>query len=144
MPAASLLVSIEAYVLLTAYVLITIGLAKLGARLVVRVVNRPALRWSSSLVGFVGSLLRGLIWAVAAVFVITEASVTFGLEQVIPQSISSFLSANKIVNYSAMPKLIVHYEVTIGYDVLHRLVEKLLLDSAGVTEGVNSNPLRLS
>jgi hypothetical protein len=33
-----------------------------------------------------------------------------------------------------MPKLIVHHETTIGYDVPRRLVEKLLPDSASLTE----------
>lgn len=290
-----LLVSIEAYVLLIVYILVTIALAKLGSHLVVRLARRFSSRLPSGLVDFVGSLLRGLIWVVAALLVITEASITFGLERAIAESISSFLSANagrfgvmlvivvggyiglrifgivfveykrhsklhpltldlfenivhyvvyaiiailllanvlvmagletlagtlvtlfavfiglvvsfaatgsignalsgivvmswrpyrqgdrveiggnvygdvlevdvmftkiktiknevvhvpnsqvltnKIVNYSTMPKVIVHYQVTIGYDFPHSLVEELLLDSARITEGISSEPV---
>ena len=42
--------------------------------------------------------------------------------------------SNKIVNYSALGSVIVHYEVTIGYDVERELVERLLLAAAKRTE----------
>ncbi len=53
---------------------------------------------------------------------------------------NSQVLGNKIVNYSALPKIIVHQEVTIGYDIPRRRVEKLLLTSASRTEGLLSDP----
>jgi len=45
--------------------------------------------------------------------------------------------ANKIVNYSAMPLVILHTNVTVGYDVPRQAVEEALLDAAGETWGVD-------
>ena len=36
---------------------------------------------------------------------------------------------NKFVNYSALPKVIVHQQITLGYDVSRKLVEGLLLEA---------------
>jgi small-conductance mechanosensitive channel len=47
---------------------------------------------------------------------------------------------NKIVNYSALGKVIVHYEVTIGYDVARELVERLLLAASNRTDGLLQDP----
>ena len=49
---------------------------------------------SSTLAEFVGSLLRALVWVVAAIVVIAEVSVAFGLQGVIVGAISSFLAQN--------------------------------------------------
>src|SRR5208282_3971766 len=53
---------------------------------------------------------------------------------------NSHVLANKIVNYSALPQVIVHQEVTIGYDVPRKRVEKLLLESASKTENLLAEP----
>lgn len=47
---------------------------------------------------------------------------------------------NKIVNYSELEKVVVHYQVTIGYDVPRKLAEKLLLQAATLTKGLLSEP----
>ncbi len=44
------------------------------------------------------------------------------------------------MNYSALPKIVVHQEVTIGYDVPRKLVEKLLMTSASRTTGLLPDP----
>lgn len=88
--------SVESYVLLTVYVLITLILAKLFTRLIIRVNAKLLARGtiSPNLVDFVGSLLRGVVWVVAAIFVVAEISITLGLQGMITDSISSFLSFN--------------------------------------------------
>lgn len=53
---------------------------------------------------------------------------------------NSHVLGNKIVNYSALPKIIVHQEVTIGYDVPRKRVEKLLLTSASKTTHLLADP----
>ena len=53
---------------------------------------------------------------------------------------NSHVLGNKIVNYSALPQVIVHQEVTIGYDVPRKRVEKLLLASALKTENLLAEP----
>ena len=47
---------------------------------------------------------------------------------------------NKIVNYSTLGKVIVHYQVTIAYEVPRRLVERLLLAASKLTEGLVPEP----
>jgi small-conductance mechanosensitive channel len=44
------------------------------------------------------------------------------------------------VNYSALGKVIVHYQVTIGYDVPREKVERLLLDACERTDGLLREP----
>ena len=44
------------------------------------------------------------------------------------------------MNYSAMAQAIVHYEVTIGYDVPHAMVEKLLIQAAHSAPGLLAVP----
>jgi uncharacterized membrane protein len=92
----SLLDSILPYALLVVYVAATLVAARYGSRLVARVArkivehqNMPA-----SLLDFVASMLRGLIWLIAASLVLAEASVSFGLQQAILDSISNFLRSN--------------------------------------------------
>lgn len=53
---------------------------------------------------------------------------------------NSQVLANKIMNYSTLPKIIVHQEVTIGYDVPRKRVEKLLLTSASKTTNLHVDP----
>ena len=91
-----LLDSILPYVLLIVYVVVTLVAARYGSRLVVRIARRIGAHRNVpvSLLEFVASLLRGLIWLIAASLVVAEASVTFGLQQAIVDSISSFLSVN--------------------------------------------------
>src|SRR3972149_6981659 len=47
---------------------------------------------------------------------------------------------NKIVNYSTLGKVIVHYHVTIAYEVPRKLVERLLLAASKLTEGPVPEP----
>jgi small-conductance mechanosensitive channel len=42
---------------------------------------------------------------------------------------NSQVLGNKIINYSTLGRVIVHYQVTIGYDVPRKQVEQLLLDA---------------
>jgi small-conductance mechanosensitive channel len=53
---------------------------------------------------------------------------------------NSQVLSNKIVNYSTLPKIIVHQDVTIGYDVPRKRVEKLLKTSASKTTGLLAEP----
>jgi small-conductance mechanosensitive channel len=53
---------------------------------------------------------------------------------------NSQVLSNKIVNYSRLPEVIVHQEITIGYDVSRKLVEKLLLESASRTDNILGEP----
>lgn len=53
---------------------------------------------------------------------------------------NSQVLVNKIVNYSALPRVVVHQRVSLGYDVPRKKVEALLLDSARVTEGILTEP----
>ena len=51
--------------------------------------------------------------------------------------------SSDLINFSASARhfgLIIHTEVTIGYDVPWRKVHQLLIDSAKATEGVQSDP----
>jgi small-conductance mechanosensitive channel len=92
----SLLDSILPYVLLIVYIAVTLVAARYGSRLVARIARRIGAHRNvpASLLQFVASLLRGLIWLIAASLVVAEASVTFGLQQAIVGSISNFLSVN--------------------------------------------------
>jgi small-conductance mechanosensitive channel len=47
---------------------------------------------------------------------------------------------NKIINYSGLSKVLVHQQVTIGYDVKRTRVEELLLKSAKATENLLHDP----
>lgn len=53
---------------------------------------------------------------------------------------NSQVLTNKIVNYSALMKVIVHQQITIGYDVPRKLVEQLLLEVAKDTQEILSEP----
>lgn len=56
---------------------------------------------------------------------------------------NSFIMSSHTVNYSASARehgLIIHSEVTIGYDVPWRKVHQLLLDAARATTGVQATP----
>lgn len=53
---------------------------------------------------------------------------------------NSQVLANKIVNYSALPNVIVHEQITIGYDKPRRVVEGLLLKAATNTQGLLPEP----
>jgi small-conductance mechanosensitive channel len=53
---------------------------------------------------------------------------------------NSQVLSTKIVNYSAMPHVIVHYEVTIGYDIPRAIVENLLIQVALSTSGLLTIP----
>jgi small-conductance mechanosensitive channel len=53
---------------------------------------------------------------------------------------NSQVLGNKIINYSALPKVIVHQEVTIGYEVSRKRVEQLLLEAAKGSEGLLPEP----
>jgi small-conductance mechanosensitive channel len=53
---------------------------------------------------------------------------------------NSQVLSNKIVNYSALGRVIVHYQVTIGYDVPRERVERLLLDACERTDGLLREP----
>ena len=87
---------LEAYALLIFYVVVTLVLAKLAVRIIVGTTRKLATlrNVSSTLAEFVSTLLRALVWLVAAVIVIAEVSVTFGLQSAIVGAISSFLTQN--------------------------------------------------
>lgn len=56
---------------------------------------------------------------------------------------NSFIMSSHTVNYSSSARtygLIIHTEVSIGYDVPWRKVHQLLIDSALATEGVSADP----
>jgi small-conductance mechanosensitive channel len=53
---------------------------------------------------------------------------------------NSQILANKIVNYSQLPKVIVHQEVTIGYDVPRSKVEVLLLKATERIDNLLTEP----
>jgi small-conductance mechanosensitive channel len=92
----SLLDSVLPYALLVVYVALTLVAARYGSRLVVRIARSVAVKRKlpASLPEFIATIVRGLVWFVAAVLVVAEASVTFGLQQAIVDSISNFLSVN--------------------------------------------------
>jgi small-conductance mechanosensitive channel len=92
----SLLESVIPYALLVAYVVVTLVGARYGSRLVVRIARKLGTRRNlpTGLLDFISSILRGLIWLVAASLVVAEASLTFGLQQTIMDSISNFVTAN--------------------------------------------------
>lgn len=75
---------------------------------------------------------------------VTEVDVMFTKIRTIKDEIihvpNSQVLANKIVNYSALPKVIVHQEVTIGYEVSQSQVEQLLLDAARASKGLLPDP----
>jgi small-conductance mechanosensitive channel len=47
---------------------------------------------------------------------------------------------NKIVNYSALGRVIVHYQVTISYDVPRQHVERLLIEASKHVDGLLPDP----
>jgi small-conductance mechanosensitive channel len=47
---------------------------------------------------------------------------------------------NKIINYSTFPRVIVHYQITIGYDAPRKRVEQLLLRAAEDTSPLLTDP----
>ena len=56
---------------------------------------------------------------------------------------NSFIMSSHTINYSSSARdlgLIIHAEVTIGYDTPWRKVHQLLIDSAKMTEGVSQEP----
>lgn len=90
------IVGFEPFLFLILYVVITLILAKLSTRLAIRVTGHLLSEGhiAANLVDFLGSLLRGLIWLIAAVLISAEVSFTFGLQGAITESVYSFLAAN--------------------------------------------------
>lgn len=75
---------------------------------------------------------------------VTEVDIMFTKIKTIKDEIihvpNSHVLNNKIVNYSELGQVIVHYQVTIGYDAPRRLVERLLLQAVTLTEGLLKEP----
>lgn len=86
----------ETYIFVAILVFVTLALAKLGVRFVNRLTQKLVLRGklASNLAEFAGSLIRGVVWVVAALLIAAEISVTLGLQGFVVDSISLFLSAN--------------------------------------------------
>ncbi len=87
---------LQSYVLLAAAATVAFVLAKAGVRLIVRMMNKleSGGKLSPELVELGGSMLRALIWVAAALFVLAQALATFGLQEILLRSISSFLADN--------------------------------------------------
>jgi small-conductance mechanosensitive channel len=87
---------LESYTFLVVYVVVTLVVATVLARVIVRIMAKLALyhNVSRTLAEFLGTLLRATIWLVAAIAVIAEVSITFGLQGTIANAISSFLAEN--------------------------------------------------
>jgi small-conductance mechanosensitive channel len=88
--------SVLPYVLLVVYVAVTLVGARYGSHLIVRMARKIGAKRNlpASLLEFIASVVRGLVWLVAASLVVAEGSTTFGLQQAIVNSISNFLTVN--------------------------------------------------
>ena len=88
--------TLESYVLLVIYVVVTLAIAKVLTRLTIRMTGKLASSGhvSSTLAEFIGALLRALVWLSAAILVVAEVSITFGLGDFITGAILSFLTEN--------------------------------------------------
>lgn len=144
-------------VLLLTNVLIMAGLQTLAGTLVTLFTVFIGLIVSFSATGSIGNALAGLVlmsWRpyntgdrveVGGVYGdVAEVDVMFTRIRTIKDEIvhvpNSQVLAAKIVNFSELGRVIMHYEVTIGYDVPHSLVENLLLDAARKTHGLLNEP----
>ena len=90
------MVTVETYAYVTVFVFATLLLAKLGSRFANRLIQKLVLRGKlpSHLEGFSRSLIRSVIWVVAAFLLVAEISAAFGFRGFITNSILLFLSAN--------------------------------------------------
>jgi len=145
-------------VLLFTNILVMAGLQTLAGTLVTLFAVLIGLVVSFAATGSIGNALSGLVimsWRPygegdrveiggGTYGDVTEVDVMFTKIKTIKDEIihvpNSQVLANKIVNYSALPKVIVHQEVTIGYEVSRSHVEQLLLDAAKASEGLLPEP----
>lgn len=89
---------LASYLFLAIAAIVVFVVAKVGVRIVTRMMKRleSQRKLSAELSGLGGAVLRTLIWLAAAIFVLAEVLVTLGLQEILLQSISSFLAANAI------------------------------------------------
>jgi small-conductance mechanosensitive channel len=151
------LVYVIVAVLLLTNVLVMAGLQTLATTLVTLFTVFIGLSVSFSATGSIGNALSGIVvmsWRpykagdrvdVGGVYGdIVEVDIMFTRIRTIKNELvhvpNSQVLSTKIVNYSAMPLVIVHYEVTIGYDVPRATVEKLLIQAAHSASGLLAEP----
>jgi small-conductance mechanosensitive channel len=145
-------------VLLLTNILVMAGLQTLAGTMVTLFTVFIGLVVSFAATGSIGNALSGLVimsWrpykdgdrvevAGGTYGDVAEVDVMFTKIRTIKDEIicvpNSQVLGNKIVNYSALPRVVVHQQVTIGYDVPRRLVEQLLLEAAGRSQGLLSDP----
>jgi len=145
-------------VLMLTNILVMAGLQTLAGTLVTLFTVFIGLAVSFSATGSIGNVLSGLVlmsWRPykegdrvelgAGVYGdVVEVDVMFTKIKTIKDEIvhvpNSQVLGNKVVNYSELNKVIVHYQITIGYDVPRKLVEKLLIRSARLTPNLLPDP----
>jgi small-conductance mechanosensitive channel len=145
-------------VLLLTNVLVMAGLQTLAGTMVTLFTVFIGLVVSFAATGSIGNALSGLVimsWrpykdgdrveiAGGAYGDVVEVDVMFTKIRTIKDEIvhvpNSQILGSKIVNYSALPKVIVHQQVTLGYDVSRTLVERLLLEAARSNDGLLAEP----
>ncbi|MGA2240163.1 MAG: mechanosensitive ion channel family protein [Candidatus Bathyarchaeia archaeon] len=145
-------------VLLLTNVLVMAGLQTLAGTMVTLFTVFIGLVVSFAATGSIGNALSGLVimsWrpykdgdrvevAGGTYGDVVEVDVMFTKIRTIKDEIvhvpNNQVLGNKIVNYSALPKVIVHQQITISYDVSRKLVEELLLEAAQRSEGLLAEP----
>jgi small-conductance mechanosensitive channel len=145
-------------VLLLTNVLVMAGLQTLAGTMVTLFTVFIGLVVSFAATGSIGNALSGLVimsWrpykdgdrveiAGGTYGDVVEVDVMFTKVRTIKDEIvhvpNSQILGSKIVNYSALPKVIVHQQVTLGYDVSRTIVEKLLLQAAQGSVGLLAEP----
>jgi small-conductance mechanosensitive channel len=156
-PVRYLVYGIVAVLLLT-NVLVMAGLQTLAGTMVTLFTVFIGLLVSFAATGSIGNALSGLVimsWrpykdedrvevAGGTYGDVEEVDVMFTKIRTIKDEIvhvpNSQILGNKIVNYSALSKVIVHQQITLGYDVSRTLVEKLLLEATRGSEGLLAEP----
>ena len=145
-------------VLLLTNVLVMAGLQTLAGTMVTLFTVFIGLVVSFAATGSIGNALSGLVimsWrpykdgdrvevAGGTYGDVVEVDVMFTKIRTIKDEIvhvpNNQVLGNKIINYSALPKVIVHQQITISYDVSRKLVEGLLLEAAQRSEGLLAEP----
>ena len=141
-------------VLLLTNILVIAGLQTLAGTMVTLFTVFIGLVVSFAATGSIGNALSGLVimsWrpykdgdrvevAGGTYGDVVEVDVMFTKIRTIKDEVvhvpNSQIMGNKIVNYSTLPKVIVHQQVAIGYDVSRESVEQLLLEAAQRSEGL--------
>jgi len=87
---------LQDYLILVVTIVIAFIVAKLLVRLVVKAVKKlqSSGRFTPDLAEFVGTILRAAVWLALGLFVLTQILLIFGLQDILMQSVSSFLAEN--------------------------------------------------